>query len=417
MVAVLHAEPIFRNTHVPLNIGHNEDIFYGESVDHDSENTGAKSCHLRLGCPLEAVDLGSSASQIPMVKTIEYSPDFSRDSGNVYTETLHFFKDRKTFVPFRTTIRSGLGSGLRFNHLPSLNAVRNDIVGISRGVSDPRTEFVTDILLTDEMFRRRDSTALKDWIRDDLTRTLADETTSVLTFSDDIMACRINKYIRQLHETSSELTLTSLRDIVATLSPKPTLVPSNFLSTEPLKYSLDDMRMSMVNNPYNFKSFGRIPIDRFDNIDYNPPSFKMLAELIDTIPLTDFNVDMVISQDNDVEFFHDNILTDRFNVFSDYEAGAYDPKTIFDHYVNGYTANEIIHQFIQHHSAMTDALRDTLEHSAVKIKLIKTITDEAAVFLYAGNSDSKEKPFCGVYFDLALQSLAPLSIIATPIAN
>jgi hypothetical protein len=417
MEAVLHIEPVFRNTHIPISVGHTEDVFYGEKLTSDGENVGDHTSHIRLGCPLEALDFGSNISQVPMVKTIEYSPDFSRASGNVYSETLHYFKDRKFLIPFRTKIRSGLGGGLRLNHLPSLNLVRDNVVGLSRGVSDPRLEIVTDILMKDQRESGNQNRPLQDWISEDLTQLLSAQASNPLTFNTDNITGMINRYSRQIHQTSNELSSQALKDIVSIIAPNGNRVPTRFMSNEPLQYSLGDVRHRLVNHPHNFKSFGRIPVEKLPRIDYNPFDFKEICELLDVIPLTDFNVDVVITHEAEIVFYHENLVIDRFNVFADYESGLYDPNVILADYIDGHTLNDILYKFVQFHSSITPEIAEAIEFEAVKFKIIKTISDEALILLYKAAGEAGDEPLCGVYFDIALQSLAPMSIIATPIVN
>lgn len=417
MDAVLHIEPITRETHTPLHVGHTDYIFYGEKLTEDGENVGSTTSHMRMGCPLEALDLGSTRSHIPLAKTFEFMPDFTRDKGRVYLETLHYLKDKKFLVPYRTKLRSGLGNSLRINHLPSLNLARSDITGHEHYVCDPRAEIVADILLRDQMFSSRKNQPLKDWITDDLTTTLALRTTNELSFDTASTMSMINRYVGQVHHTPSELTATNLRDIMAIVAPERNMIPIAYLEDEPIIHHIVDAKNRFVPTEVDLRSLGRIQIEKVDRIDYNPFEFRDVCDALDNIPLTDFNVDVIVTPDDDIVFYHEHIALDRLGAFADNDMGLYSPSTILREYLDSSFLNNILQKFVRFHPNLTDEIEDLVYSSAIKLKIIKTITDEAAVLLYRYDSSSDSRPLCGVYFDIALQSLAPLSIIAEPISN
>ena len=417
MEAVLHIEPIIRQTRAPLSVGHTDYIFYGEKPNEDGENVGTPVSSLKLGCPLESVDGGSTRSHVPLVKTIEYMPDFSRDKGHVYAETLHYFKDQQILIPFRSKIRTGLGQGTRFTHLPSLNLIRENITGLPFKVNDPRAEIVEDILLRDHVFDNRENNPLKEWINDELSIILSKKTTNQLSFDTSDITSMTNRYIHQIHHTPSEFSSRHLKEIMTIVSPESFTIPHRYLSDDSIKRYLADFKNNLIPHQFNFRSFGCIPIGKIDRIDYNPFEFQKICELIDRIPLTDFNVDIVVTQDCDIVFYHEHIALDRFENIEDSETGLYRAETILKEYFDGYMLNEMLHKFVLYHSEMTSEIEDLIDYNAVKIKIIKTLSDEAAILLYRANSSSDNPPLCGVYFDIALQSLAPMSIISEPIIN
>lgn len=417
MEAVLHIEPIIRQTRAPIAVGHTDYIFFGEKLTEDGENVGSTTSNMRLGCPLETPDIGSTRSCIPLVKTIEFLPDLSRDKGNIYSETIHYLKDRRFLIPFRSKLRSGLGQGMRLTHIPGLNLVRGHVSGDRHPVCDPRAEIVSDLLLRDQRFSNNNNKPLRDWLTEELTTSLSKMTVNTLSFDTTDINRMIHRYSDQVSRTSSDLTTHGLRDITSIIAPEIPLAPPHYYSEMAISRHLTEYRTLMTPSELDFRSFGRIPIDTLDNIDYNPFAFQGICDILDCIPLTDFNVDLVISQDASVNFYHEHIALDRFGQFEDNDSGLYQPQTILEDFLTGTILNEMLQKFVHYHSAMTPELEETICANPVKIKVLKTITDEAAVLLYRHNSAPDEPPLCGVYFDIALQSLAPMTIIPEPVAN
>jgi hypothetical protein len=172
-----------------------------------------------------------------------------------------------------------------------------------------------------------------------------------------------------------------------------------------------------VHHPVDLKSMGTIPLYLLERTVVNHFQFKSVCELLDIIPLTDFNVDLVLEIDGSIAMFYDHLALNRLGMFLDNDAGLYSGRTVLEDYLTGSVMNDIMELFVNFHPELTQEIYDLIYRSAVKIKVIKTITDESAVLLYPLHSDSDVKPLCGVYFDMALMSLSPLSIIPVPILN
>ena len=79
--------------------------------------------------------------------------------------------------------------------------------------------------------------------------------------------------------------------------------------------------------------------------------------------------------------------------------------------LNDITLGMILKKFAYEHKYVDENTRDIILHQPVKLKIIKTMTDEALILLYRYDSSKKEPPLLGVYFDIALASLAPLTIL------
>lgn len=419
MEAVLHIEPITRHVQSPIAIGHNEMLYYGERFtdDKDNDNVGDPSSALRLGSPLADLDHGSTRSQIPLVKTFESMPDPTRDTGTVYIETLHYRNELNYLIPYRSKLRSLTNVGRRFNHLPSLNAARRSLTGCEQRVMDPRSEIVTDLLNRDMATSRRQNPPLKDWIGEEFSIDLAKTVINPMSFDTTELAGMINQYTNQVHQTSSELAPRDLLAIKRILMPSTQIIPLQYLSDSHIIKPLIDFKNRLEYNPVNLRSLGRIPIERLSAIEYNPVAFQGVLDLIDACPLTDFNVDVVVGVDDTIVFYHEHLAINRFGLYADNEIGVYSAQTILYEYFNGVVLNEILHKFVLYHGGITNEVEDQIQYNAVKLKLIKTITDEAAVLVYAFDSGPQDAPLCGVYFDIALQALAPMSVLEEPYLN
>jgi hypothetical protein len=92
-------------------------------------------------------------------------------------------------------------------------------------------------------------------------------------------------------------------------------------------------------------------------------------------------------------------------------------RNILRDYLSENVVNDILQKFVYYHSDITAEIQDIIKFGSVKMKIIKTITDEAIVLVYRGSSPADEPPLCGVYFDIAHLSLAPMSIMREPVSN
>ena len=417
MEAILHIEPIVRNTPAPLSVGHSDYIFYGERLTADDENIGMCSSNLSLGCPLESLDQGNHMSHVPLVKTIDYMPDLSCRDGHVYAETLHYLKNKHELIPYRSKLRTGLGQGIRFTHIPGLNAIRESLTGTSLRVCDPRSDIIEDVLLRDKSFEKHGNSALRDWVEDELIGSLSHKTTTEFSFSTGPLRNMTHRYIAKIHQTPSEITTRHLKDILSIVSPESNYTPIQYLTDVPISKSLLDFRNRLIPHQLNFRSFGQIPIEKINRIQRNPFEFQDICELLDCIPLSDFNVDIVVTHDCDVVFYHEHVALDRLGAVEENETGLYSTEYLLKDYLTGEVLNDILKKFMFHHNDLTEEIEELIDYHAVKMKIIKTSTDEAAILLYNANGTSEDKALCGVYFDIALQSLSPMSIMREPIMN
>jgi hypothetical protein len=100
------------------------------------------------------------------------------------------------------------------------------------------------------------------------------------------------------------------------------IVPIRFRDDEGIQNHFYKVRDRLISHPHNFRSFGNIPVETLDRVMFNPQSFREVGELLDKIPLTDFNVDMVVSHEGEIVFYHQHQAMDRLSVFEDHDLGA-----------------------------------------------------------------------------------------------
>jgi hypothetical protein len=397
-------------------------MFYGETLTHDDENIGDITSHMSLGAPLCAMDDGSHAAHVPLVKTVEYMPDFTRDEGNIYLETTHYLHKNQSLVPFRCKLRSGLGTGMRFNHLPSLNFARQQISPvIPQLVCDPRAEIIHDVALRDTIFQKRRNQPLRDWLAYDLAPALDHRPFTPLSFDVDDINRMIPRYINQVRDTPTEFTQRDLKAIADTIAPfqltDERMIPGSYHLSEPIIRPLSGVKPLLVPNSFDFRSLGNIPIRKLERIEYNPHKFQDVCDLLDCIELTDFNIDVIVDLDSQISFYAEHLAINRYGAIHDVDIGAFMAESVFRECVGGEELNEILDRFVKFHQGIDNEIRDLITMSPVKIKLIKTFSDEAAILLYEHDSAPDDPPLCGVYFDIALQSLAPMSVIPLPVPN
>lgn len=411
MAAILHIEPITRQTPTPLSVGHTDYLSYGDRLGEEGESSGGADADLRMGCPMEPVDCGSTRSHIPLVKTIEYNPDYSRPLGNVYSETIHYLTPRKSLVPLRTKIRSGMSQGLRFNHLPSLNYIRRDLSGSDRMVVDPRPDIVNGLFLKDKIFQDKPNHPLEDWLQYDLTDNLSKSQVIDMRLDTDYISQMIKRCSRQIHSTPSEINTRHLEDISSIISSNIDSLPPIYGADQAIRQNLQDFKNRMVPHGFDLRSPGRLPVERLPRIDYNPFRFQAIAEVLDQTPLTDLNVEVVVGGGRTIEFLHAHTAVDRIAAFDDADFGVGSPIDIVYDMLDGLFTAQLFESFIRYHTFMTPETERELLNYPTKIKITKTIADEALIQLFRHDSKAGEEPLCGVYFDLALQSLAPMSAV------
>lgn len=414
MEGILHVEPIIRQINPPLTIGHTEGITFGSKIPESDEDEvlGEPAVFMQLGSPLETVDYGSRQSHIPLVKTIECIADDSSPDGFVYLESVHYFKDHKFLIPLRTKIQSGRSEGLRISHIPSLNFARKEISGEFDPVQEVRSEIVSELVDKDKYFIRNRK-PIVEWIKEELVHTLSSSSITDIRFDTERLNHDIYNFIDEVERVPHEMNTHHLKKIFSKISLEGETVPVSYFSNDIIYNSILDVRQRIVPNNFNFKFSGRLPIDRIPNLEHNPLAFQGILGKLDRLSLTDYNVDVIVETDNSVSFIKDHVAFDRFGEFA---TSTFNIRPNFcsseRDIVSEDTLRILLDRFSRYHTAVKDneELLTILRTEPIKLKIIKTISDEALILLYRYNSTSKDDPLCGVYFDIALQSLAPLTV-------
>lgn len=435
MGGILHVEPIMRRIKPPLTIGHTDFITYGSKIPEDDnsklhktlsdeldfrtpqcydddELLGDSAVFMQLGSPLETIDFGSNAACVPLVKTIECMSDDTSDKL-IYTESVHYLKDQKFLIPLRTKIHTGRSEGLRVSHLPSLNYARKDLSGDTRTVNEVRSEIVSELVEKDKYFVRNYRHPVINWIKDDLVNNLSTSPITDIRFDTERLNQTIYNFIDDVERVPHEMNSHHLRRVMSKISLEGETIPSSYFSDDVLHRTLLDIKQRIVPNSFNFRSCGRLPIDNIPNLEYNPQAFQSILGKIDRLSLTDYNVDVIVEANDRISFIKDHVAVDRFSEI--YDRSVFTPNEVSSNetdIVNEQTLRQLLDNFRKYHSAVkdNDELQSILCLEPVKIKIIKTMADEALILVYRFNSTSKDDPLCGVYFDIALQSLAPLTI-------
>ena len=414
MTSILHIESISRNNQAPIDIGDVEYLFYGEGDLSADENIGNPAASMLLGDPLSSVDVGSTNGFLPLVKTFEYSPDFSRSSGNIFTETIHYVKDKKFLIPFRTKVRSGLSNGMRFNHIPSLNFIRHDITGIDIPICDPKPEMVHTLLHSDRNLKKsmRDS-PLEDWAKGDLVNSLSHNQMCGLQFDSSGLVRSLDKFTSAIHSLPSmDTSAKCLDNVVGTLRHNLNSLPMLYLNDNPIIRPFDRVMGMMSAMPGDLKSFGSINLDSLPQVMKNPKGFGSIIEYLDNIHLTDINVDIILA-DRGIHDIHIHTAMDRITQYQDSDLCHVDPNEILTDRIIGdpQIFFDILEKFLISYPGLDDTSFRTIVEQPIKMKIIKTIIDESAILLFRYNCDEKEPPICGVYFDIAALSLSPMTIV------
>lgn len=411
MESVLHISSISRPIEAPISIGHTEYLHYGEhDSDHDDPK-GISAATMRLGYPLEMVDSGSTNTQIPLVKTIESMPDPSRPSGNIYLETIHYFKDQKHLIPIRTKMQSGPSQGLRITHLPSLAFARSHLSGDSRRPVSARSEIIPGLLEHDTYFTKNKNHPIVDWVSHEMNQFISDTPISDISFSGRDIGLVAQKFASQVKSTPYEINSHHIKDVVSTISLNKQVLPLSYHSQDVLHKTVAEAKLRVAPHNLDLRCYGRIPVENIPRLAKNTYGFERVLDLIDRVPLTDFNLDLVVGTDCSVQFFHENLAVNRLAMFADNELGSFSSESLLCDLLDPDSLKTILHCFLYFHPHLTEEVKDILTTQPVKLKLIKTLNDEAIILLYRHNARSDEEPLCGAYFDIAIQSLAPLSIM------
>lgn len=278
-----------------------------------------------------------------------------------------------------------------------------------------RSSIVTNLLEHDSYFVKNHNSPVMDWLKNDLTNHLNSSQITDSEFSGKRLERMAYRFRNMVEATPHDVNQAHLKDLLRTIDLERHVYPTSLYSQDVISHPIKDVRRFMIFNPFDLSSQGKIPIHKIPCMLQDPPAFKDIADIFDTIPLTDFNVDVIFSVDNQILFRHDHVALHRMAAFKDHNIGAFSTESLLSSLVNEDTLTAILKLFVQHHHLLDDDTRMILNTQPIKIKLMKTIEDEACVILFKYNSSSKDDPLCGVHFDIALQALAPITVMPAAI--
>ena len=410
MESLLHIQPITRDIDRPLSVGHSHYIMVGElGFEDQDEPTGEHSVEHQIGAPLYSLDHGRHRVHVPLFKSFECMPDRGRPGKQVYLETIHYLKDSKHLIPLRTKIQSGQSQGLRLSHLPSLDFVRRDMCGSGFGITDHRTTIMQSMFERDFQLQRHQSHPIVNWVHDELIPYLDGSNVVVSDFDSRNVQDQMEKLRHAVLASPYDINSQHVTSLHRIMGLEHESYPISYYSRDVVSHRIDDLTHLCVHHGLDLNSHGKLKIHEMANVEYNPVAFQGICSIIDQIPLTDFNIDLIIEVDGEISFYHEHHAVHRLARLEDHDIGAYSSEALLSSLVNEYCLRSIRRLFAKHHCLMTDRAAAIVENYAVKMKIVKTIEDEACILLYENNSSSTAEPLCGVYFDIALQSLAPVS--------
>lgn len=415
METLLHIEPITRAVTAPFSIGYNDILRYGDAlVETGYEDLVEAAAETVVGCPLQDVVTGQAPTRtyIPLMKTTEVMADSQRGGSPIYLETLHYLHDQAFLIPVRSKIHTGHRGGMRFSHLPNLNFVRGQISNAKwEGVKDVREECLGQLLENDLHFQRNEHHPVIEWLQSEMPNILEQQKHSTLTFDKEDMDQMFQSFMNRVRETPYDLGKRHLQTLVRGMGIDSTPLPTYLDSSDIVSIPLISARRRAVKTPAELGSLGTLKIRDIPGLEHNPFAFLKYLNLIDGLLLTDFNIDVIVQPNNSISFYHDHYAANRLSVFQDHDLSGVNPVDLLTGLVNEVVLADLIRTFYTHHSFVDGRIRDIIQTEPVKLKLIKTITDEALILLFRHDSTDKDDALCGVYFDIALMSLSPMSVV------
>lgn len=411
MESILHIQPISRNVDKPLCVGHSDYISVGKmSFDDEEDPVDEHAVQMLVGSPLVPVDHGSNRSHVPLFKSFECMPDSGRPGHQLYLETIHYLNDSRYLIPVRTKIQSGTSQGLRIGHLPSMNFIRLALSGDRVGVYDNRSMIITELLDRDGPLQKIKHRSVFDWVRDELVPYLDGSNSTEINFNVDSIESKIDNFRTAIMSAPHDISSHHVKDILRIVDFENKSYPIPYYSKDVVSHRIDDIERLCVPHSLDLRSYGKLDLSNMGRVDYNPAAFQKVCDLIDNIPLTDFNVEIICDTDGSTLFYHEHFAVHRLACLADHDLGAWNTDSLLHDLICQDTLAKIRKLFLQYHSQLNNRSYEILQNLPVKMKLVKTIEDEACIILYESNSSDKAEPLCGVYFDIALQSIAPITI-------
>ena len=411
MEAVLHIEKIEREVDFPLSFGDTDYLYYGESNNDDGMDEDAYTAEMRVGHPMTMADVGSTLSVIPMVKTFGVSKALDRNAPPLLTETTHVLADDKYLIPFKSKVHVGTTHAVRLSHLPGLRHIRNKIIGYEPRPQDPMGDIMEDLMTTDVRFQKKKAHPVMEWARDDLSHILANQAACPFGFAAKLFDDRITQFSNAILDVPYDLQRHNMRDVGRSILLQGENTPVDFCIPDVVSYSISTLRAGAIRGGDDLQSHGPLNVNHVPKMVRNPSYFNRVVEFFDQLPLTDINVDLLVTPRGEISLFHVNVAVNRMSWYS----SEYPDRGIGEELLRGSldsnTIRKIVKSIATFHPMLSHSESELLVNHGVKLKIIKTIMDELTILIYPYQSDEKADPICGVYFDISLLSLAPLSIV------
>jgi hypothetical protein len=343
-----------------------------------------------------------------ILKTMGISSKGGKDS---LTSTLHYIFDEKTVVPYRTKIETGPQAGNVVTHMPNLNYIRSAVFGAS-GISTDCTSAIVEEVVKIQQTGRRSSFS-GEWAEENLIPIVERCPSTRLDFGSRWFLDFGDGLIEEMDKVDGYSFGGSDADrLVDMVIPPMKYLPTAFSSyTEnaapmnhlwPLYYR----NFSEWNNGTPIEIPNLPPKARFMT---NPTGFPSTLNFLDRLPFTDVNVDILMTVEK-VHHFVNSGIYNRYSGYSLRNLGNIE----YDEQLELLFPIDVLRWVVMEFSRSPGfhwQVAYEIETRPIKMKIVKTIGEEASVFIYDYASDEKAAPICGAYFDISLVSLAPTSIM------
>ncbi len=414
MESILHIEPLTAEIKDEESVGETECVFYGSGELEEDDDVGRLASYIRLGAPLETIPVGLVSIPVRLAKSFELYPDLTGRYRNVFTETIHFI-NKGQFVPIRTSVRVGPGETLKYTHIPSLDFARSSIAGsfpsaLPYYVRDPLSEMIDGIVKNDRSLKRKCRHPFVEWVNDDLHHLLSKQTTAISKFNGSHLVDKVTRFKNHVMDAPcTDMSSRYISDVIKNLLDGREYIPLWYQTDNPIRRTFDDFRIKTINHSGDFRSLGDISFIDKSSIITNPKKFLKTLNYLDSLPFTDLNIDIVFA-DGEISKVYTHIALDRISNF----AFDWDQKEScvadMTHHLYVEDILEILREFVDYLQGRNEVI-DRLILEPLKIKIVKTIKDQVAFLIYHYNSGPEDSPLCGVYFNIPLLSLAPITLI------
>lgn len=414
MESILHIEPLVSEIKNEQSIGDTSFVYYGNGDLEEDDDVGHVAGRIRLGAPIEPIPGGPESQVIKLIKTFEYYPDPSGRFENIFSDTIHLHHDKK-FIPIRTSVRVGPSDMMKYSHLPSLDFARTYLTGSfpsaeASYVVDPISQMVDNLLTYDRMCKAKSRHPIIEWAKDDLIHILSKQYLVNSLFDGNFLIDRIIKFRNRIEDAPyTDLSPRYVSDLLKTLIVSKESVPNSYLTESPIRTTPAEFKLRTSSYFGNLKSYGSLQFSDKSSIEVNPKRFPFTLGYLDDFNFTDLNIDIIFADGRIVKTYphvvEDRIVRIAFD-FNELE----NPHNYIEDMITCDDITTILREFV-HAYNYQDHVVKTIMNEPLKIKIIKTITDQVAFLIYKFHTGPNDPPLCGVHFDIPLLALAPMSVV------